>query len=157
MPFEGEQFDACLAVLMIHQLTSMERSLTMGECRRVLRPNGLMCIKTCSASDLEGRSLNSYFPSALDINRRRYPPIELLRDELTGAGFEAITVEPTETFDEMELERLLWAIEERHNTTLALLPTRELEEGLARIRHDYSASGTIRLRHPHTLLFARRA
>jgi SAM-dependent methyltransferase len=156
VPLAQETVDVCILVLMLQQLTASEQIATLRECLRLLRPGGLLGIKTCSREDLARRPFNDVFPSAFALNVGRYPSIDFLSDALEEGGWEAIELEHTHTVQMMTAEELLAATEGRHNTTLMLIPGDELTQGVARLKAELDTSQPQAVPHFHTLIFARR-
>ena len=63
----------------------------------MLRPGGVIVTATDSESDLQRRvPLTSHFPETLAHERRRYPAIGTLRDEMARAGFHDVQAEAVE-------------------------------------------------------------
>lgn len=157
LPFSAGSFDACILVLMLHQLTPENQVQALRECSRVLRKTGLIAIKTCSQEDLQGRPFGTYFPSALAINQRRYPALEALVSGLQDAGIGDIEIEPTHSVEARPVEAVMDAMSGRHNTTLASIPAEELESGLKRLEVDLDGQETIEIDHHHTIILGRRS
>jgi ubiquinone/menaquinone biosynthesis C-methylase UbiE len=155
IPTYDASFDACLAVLMLHQLSPENRIPVFAEVRRILRSGGVFGIKTCSHDDLATRWVEGYFPSAIQVNQRRYPPIEVLRDELTSAGFVIEDVVPTRTVPSVAVTDLLLAVEQRHNTTLRLIPAGEFDDGLAALKSMLAGRTDVEVPQAHTHMLCR--
>lgn len=154
LPFGNGTFAGLLAVMMIHQLSSRTRQMLWRAAHGILYRDGLVWIKTCSHDDLKNRPLGQYFPSALSINLSRYPDTPALEEELADAQFDVVEVTPTQSDDRIPTEQLLQSVEQRHNTTMALLPQDEFKEGLARLRRECDGRDYL-LSHHHTIIVAR--
>ncbi len=86
LAFPAEFFDVMYSVDVIHHITDRKKAFT--EALRVLRPRGRICIVTDSEDILRTRQPQSiYFPETIAVELSRYPAIEVLRTELTEAGF----------------------------------------------------------------------
>lgn len=72
LPFESGSFDASMATFSVHQWSDLERGL--GEMRRVTR--GPVLVLTCDPAVLRDTWLHEYAPEMIDVEARRYPPIE---------------------------------------------------------------------------------
>ncbi len=83
LPFEDESFDVCTMIIMIQQLSKEDRIKAFEEVHRVLKPNGMLIIKTCSHEDLKYRFTAKFFPKTLEIDKTRYPDVTELRNELS--------------------------------------------------------------------------
>lgn len=152
LPFEDGKFLCCLFILSIHQMDISERKKALKEAVRVLRTGGFLIIKTCSHKDLHMRPLNNEFPSALKINLKRYPDIQLLEEEIKTFGIKIIDIIPTITEQEFQSEQLLYSLKNKHNTTLALIPENEFEEGYAIIETKLKYQRAVKLSHYHTII-----
>jgi ubiquinone/menaquinone biosynthesis C-methylase UbiE len=155
MPIFGKAIHACLAVLMLHQMSSQERELMFAEVFRVVGVGGLLGIKTCSHDDLATRWVEGYFPSAARINRERYPSLELLSNELSRAGFRVENIIPTQTVTSVSASDLMTAVMNRHNTTLRMIPSAEFENGSSSLRDAIAGIANVDVPQAHTHVFCR--
>jgi SAM-dependent methyltransferase len=80
LPFDREAFDAALAVLTIHHWPHLDSGLR--ELRRVTK--GPIVILTADPERLDRLWLASYSPEFHATERRRYPPLDTIRDLLGG-------------------------------------------------------------------------
>lgn len=156
MPFESEAFDACIAVMFLHQLTRDERRHTLDECCRVLRPAGVLLVKTASHEDLRRRPFGHLFPSALSLNQARYPDTPELLSIAGEAGFAIEAVQPTHTQDAFSVAGFVRSVRAKHNTTLAMLPEAEFEAGCRALERSLVDRDSIVVDHWHTLIAARK-
>ena len=82
----AESFDLLYSVDVIHHVR--DRGAAFAEAFRVLVPFAPVCVVTDSEWILRNRAPQSvYFPETVDVELRRYPPIPVLREEMTRAGF----------------------------------------------------------------------
>jgi SAM-dependent methyltransferase len=154
LPFGNDIFAACLVVLVIHQVPTEDRTKLIEESWRVLKAKGKLIIKTCSFDDLRKRPFNSFFPSGLKINLKRYPDIPYIERQLKESGFSNVDVIPTYTEELFEKNELLSSIKHKHNTTLNLIPAEEFNKGYDEIEMFYADQDQIRLPHYHTMIIA---
>jgi SAM-dependent methyltransferase len=91
LPFADGSFDAALMRLVVHHL---DRPKAFAELVRVLRPSGRLVITTTDPDAFGAFWMAPYFPSYVEIERRRFPSGETLRRELEAAGFEDCEVAP---------------------------------------------------------------
>jgi SAM-dependent methyltransferase len=80
IPFDDNSVDACMSVLSVHHWRDLEAGLR--EMRRVTR--GPVVIMTFDPGALRGWWLNDLCPEVLDVEARRYPPLDRLCAGLGG-------------------------------------------------------------------------
>jgi ubiquinone/menaquinone biosynthesis C-methylase UbiE len=128
LPFPDGTFDAGLAQFVVHLL---DRPRAFAELRRVLQPDGVLWIKTSDPDRLDDHWLARPFPSAIAIERSRFPNEEALRRELEAAGFE-VDFERHEVGRRFSKAEALERLRARAYSTVALVDEQELTDGLAR-------------------------
>ncbi|MGB9722333.1 MAG: class I SAM-dependent methyltransferase [Chloroflexia bacterium] len=90
LPFAGESFDLVLLGDVLEHLAQGERLL--GECRRVLRPGGVLLVRTVNRWDIRRFFQGRRWSGVADPGHiRLYSPPELRR-ALREAGFEKVRV-----------------------------------------------------------------
>ncbi|MFJ9821711.1 class I SAM-dependent methyltransferase [Streptomyces sp. NPDC101151] len=82
LPFADDEFDATMTLFSVHQWSDVRAGLR--EMRRVAR--GPVVILTCDPALVRDFWLYRYAPEVLDIEARRYPPVEELAAALGGTG-----------------------------------------------------------------------
>lgn len=80
LPFEGNSFDASMALLTIHHWPDIKAGLT--EMRRVTKNN--IVIMTYDPDSLDVFWNVHYFPELIEVERNRYPKINFVADSLGG-------------------------------------------------------------------------
>jgi SAM-dependent methyltransferase len=80
LPFDDGAFDAAMATITVHQWTDAGQGLR--ELRRVTR--GPVVVLTFDGDALDRFWLARYAPELIEVERRRYPPIETIRAHLGG-------------------------------------------------------------------------
>jgi SAM-dependent methyltransferase len=87
--------DLVYSVDVIHHVGDCRSAI--AEAFRVLKDGGRLCTVTDSEWIIRHREPQSvYFPETIDVELVRYPRIQVLRAEMTRAGFESITEEVVE-------------------------------------------------------------
>ncbi|MEI9983799.1 MAG: methyltransferase domain-containing protein [Aliidongia sp.] len=81
LPFPDRHFDASMSTFSVHQWSKLEAGLT--EMRRVTR--GPVVILTCDPDALDRFWLHRYAPEVTEVEARRYPAIEAVRQALGGS------------------------------------------------------------------------
>jgi SAM-dependent methyltransferase len=80
LPFADDSFDASMSTFSVHQWPDLAAGL--AEMRRVT--TGPVAILTCDPSALDRFWLVDYAPEAIEVEARRYPPLEAIADALGG-------------------------------------------------------------------------
>jgi SAM-dependent methyltransferase len=154
LPYKSACFDACLMFLVLHQISDADRLSACVEVYRTLTRNGVFVIKTSSHEELRMRQFGQFFPSALAVNLARYPDCPMLAATLREIGFSTIVEIKVYTSRDIEVSDLMHSIERQHNTTLALIPKSEFDEGVKSMRRAFLGLTMIPIFHYHTLLIA---
>jgi len=131
LPFRRDAFDATLLVMVVHQLADMPRAL-----REVARVSRRAVLATADMRTRRLGILEEAFPSLLEIDRARFPPIESLVDALERAGYRHITVESRPYVRVLSVSQQLERIRRKYISTLDLLPPGEFERGLAFLERE---------------------
>jgi len=95
LPFDDGAFDASMAMLTVHHWPDIEAGLR--ELRRVTR--GPVVILTFDDPALERFWLNDYAPELIAVERRRFPPIDLICDALEGTCTVEVVAIPLDCTD----------------------------------------------------------
>ncbi|MFG1704968.1 class I SAM-dependent methyltransferase [Nonomuraea sp. M3C6] len=156
LPLRSQSIAACMMILLIHQVAPEDRYSLLAESRRVLRPGGVLMVKTSSHRDLRRRTFVKFFPSGLEINLSRYPTIENLVETARAVGFDLLCLEPIHSSQVLPVADILHAIRSKHNSTLALLSKEEFDTGYASLERTVDAMSTFRIDHYHTIAKFRR-
>jgi SAM-dependent methyltransferase len=80
LPFDDASVDAGMATFTVHQWADTAKGL--AELRRVVR--GPIVILTADPSALDRWWLAEYAPELVEVERRRYPPLDLIRSALAS-------------------------------------------------------------------------
>ncbi|MCX4364293.1 MAG: class I SAM-dependent methyltransferase [Bacilli bacterium] len=154
LPFPDASFDACTMIIMLQQLNDEERLKAFKEAYRVLKPHGILIIKTCSHEDLQVRFTAQFFPKTLEIDKKRYPDIPVLKDEL--AIFSQIETINSQITVKKEKERYIARFQERGASNLSFLSDEELEDGINNFKECFKDEDVIEKITKHTFIVARK-
>lgn len=126
LPFRRGSLDACLCSMVLHYSRD-----PVGVCReihRVLRPRGVLCVRTGAQETVASFSFLRYFPTARRAERRAMPERAEVVGWLLGAGFTDVVVEGVRT-----TPRSRWGycrkVLSRGFPSLQLVPTHEFIAG----------------------------
>jgi len=142
LPFRDGWFERVTMSLVVHLV---DRPRAFADARRVLGDDGRIAIATFAPEHFDTCWLNPWFPSIAELDRRRFPSEDELRDELRAAGFARVVAVPVSWVEEIDRETALARVRGRHISTFDLLPPHELEEGTARAERELPAQVEIRL------------
>lgn len=129
LPFAAASFDVAYANFVVHLL---DRPRAFAEAHRVLRPGGLLWLKTADPERVDDFWAAPLLPSLAGIEAARFPSQAALLTDLTAAGFRDAGVE---RFALDHLLRRADAVEQlrsRSYSTLSLLPDDELAAAVER-------------------------
>jgi SAM-dependent methyltransferase len=112
LPFPDDTFDAAMATVTVHQWSDTDRGLR--ELRRVSR--GPVVVLTFDGDALDLLWLAEYVPELISAERRRYPPIDHLREVLGGTSTVtplAVPADCVDGFTEAYYARPEWFLDAR--------------------------------------------
>jgi SAM-dependent methyltransferase len=133
LPFKDGWFDRAVLRLVVHLI---DRPRSLPELARVLAPSGRAVVATFQPGHFEWYWLVSIFPEIAEIDRRRFPPPDLLASELEAAGFARIRTRTLSQRGVLSREHALERIRGRYISTLRLLDTSALAAGLERAERE---------------------
>ncbi len=84
IPFADANFDFIYMTDVIHHVPDIEAMFR--EIRRVLKPDGKVCIVTQSHRQIERRPVVQFFPGTARVDKARYPDIDVIRASAEGCG-----------------------------------------------------------------------
>ena len=127
-----ERFDAACAVASLHHLSAQERAATFA---KVAAAGAAIAVLTFDHKYFVEHPLAAAFPSFLDIELSRFPPVPRITAELKAAGFSDVSVADV-PFDSATSSygRAAERAEAGYVSTFALMSDAELREGLDRLR-----------------------
>jgi SAM-dependent methyltransferase len=139
LPFEPETFDRVLLSLVLHQLS--EPAGAVAEAFRVLRPGGLVLVRTIAPEDVGERIPERYLPAMAASDAARLPRIDTIVGWLEEAGLADVEVERhlrNKRLDPDEQEQEL-RTEARYR--YSFLTEEEIEAAVEQMRRDAAAAG----------------
>ena len=152
LPYKKNSFDIVSMIMMIQQIPNEQLSLLLNQISHIIKPNGLLWIKSCSHDDLNNRPFDDYFPSAYKINTNRYPKISALKENLGNLSFTcARSIVKSNKFKLSGFD-LISRFSMKHNSTLFLIPDNEFSTGLEQMKEKYSNNNEYEFTNYHTLL-----
>jgi len=132
LDFLDEFFDFVFSVNVIHHIKDHRRYYE--EAYKVLKYKGRIVTVTDSEWILRNRRpLTLYFPETLEIDLKRYPSIEKLKDIMTDVGFYNIEEEMTEYYYYLTD---IGAYREKSFSSLNLISEEAFRKGIERMEED---------------------
>jgi ubiquinone/menaquinone biosynthesis C-methylase UbiE len=133
IPLADGTCDAALLSYVIHHLD--DRDASAVEMRRVVRPGGLVLLRSTLRESLEHLPHWEFFPAARQIAESRMPPRGEVVALFRASGFEQVASEVVKQETAPSLRAYHERMKLRAISTLELLDDAEFEEGIARLRH----------------------
>lgn len=132
LPFPDNTFDVIVAAYVIHQIHNTPA--VFSECYRVLN-NGRLLLLTSSHQQIETEHpvFKCFFPSAVEIDKARFPDLPIIENCLKNAGFTDIR------YDEMHIMRIpldndyLEKVKGKYVSTYHLIPHDEFDRGVTKL------------------------
>lgn len=149
LPYENDYFDGMMSNQVIHHLVPEEDNSAkfdqlhqmMQEAYRVLRPQGVLIINTCSHKQLmDGFWWADLIPAAMNRVTKRFPPLETISSMLEAVGFRrggkiVATDGVLQGDNYLDPEGPLKKAYRDGDSTWSLATEEELSAGLDRVRH----------------------
>jgi ubiquinone/menaquinone biosynthesis C-methylase UbiE len=132
LPFNDNTFDMVIIAYVIHQIDDL--AAVFSECHRVLSKGRLVLITSSHRQiETEHPVLGNLFPSAVKIDKARFPDIPVIEQHLAGAGFtnvqrQTLRIEKVPLDDEY-----LQKVKGKYVSTYHLIPQDEFEQGVAKL------------------------
>jgi SAM-dependent methyltransferase len=139
IPCESAMFDLVYMVDVIHHVTDYVQMF--AELRRVLKPNGKLCIVTQSHEQIAKRPIAQFFPDTVAVDQSRYPDID---DIATYAqGFDLLATVAYKEAEPVVLGRDFFElVQHKGYSMLHLISDAAYEQGLVQLEQSLSM-GTI--------------
>lgn len=131
----GAPFDLIYCAFLVHLLETSEKLSFFKLVADLLTNRGVFLCLTASEDDLRRRQIGRHFPSALELDLRRYLPTGQIVEMLRIAGLKNVAVAPVHLADIYAPDCLRW-LEARANSIFTVLPKDEVARGVESLRHE---------------------
>lgn len=143
-------YDCILMIMMIHQLDEFELNLAFKEVVRVLKPGGIVIIKTCFEDDISKRITSRYFPTCFEFDMKRFPPKDKLiniHKDLVLTNCNQISI-----ISKIPIKILIEKFRLRGASNIGMLSEEELEQGIFNLQSQYINDEIVSLEFDNTFL-----
>lgn len=132
IPFETDLFDFVYMTDVIHHIPDIRKMF--AEIRRILKPQGKVCIGTQSHKQIEARPIAQFFPGTVRVDKERYPDIG---EVIAAAQFEGLVYLKQDILFKGQAVELgagfLELVRKKGYSMLHLLTEQEYQTGLAKL------------------------
>ena len=155
LPFGATTFDLIVMTEVLHHLADVPP--VISEAFRVLRASGEFRIVTQSHEQIDHRMTTRFFPSTAEIDKSRYPDIEVAKKHLRESGFIKVRSKPF-TFARVPLgDEYLETIEKKGYSMLHKISDMDYQEGLEELRAAYAAGENLEYTPRYTFIWGNKS
>jgi ubiquinone/menaquinone biosynthesis C-methylase UbiE len=129
IPAGDGQLDVAFLSMVIHHVADMPACAR--ELWRVLRPGGVVFIRSVFGDRLDGIPYFEFFPTARQLDETRMPTVDAVRAAFEGEGFGFVALDVVEQEIDASLAQYHARMTQRALSTFKLLSQSEIDEGLA--------------------------
>jgi len=155
IPFRDNFFDFIYMTDVIHHVPEIR--IMFKELNRVLKQSGSLCIVTESHKQIESRFWVKYFPTTVEVEKKRYPDIPEIIESAINNGFVFLKKEITDVNHKQAISHnFLILVENKGYSMFHLINDSDYERGLADLRNDYNKQVELEYNHGETFLWFRK-
>lgn len=140
---QNDSFDAVLLIMVIHQLDADDLDCAFDEVARILKPGGIVIVRTCFNEDISNRFTSKYFPSCYEFDSQRFPSLE----KIVSAASKLNLIAKNKSSIEVTIPKniLIQKFRLRGASNIGMLSNEELERGIDNIINDYEYQDAIKM------------
>jgi cyclopropane fatty-acyl-phospholipid synthase-like methyltransferase len=131
--YEENFFDLVYSIDVIHYVKDLNHYFK--EIKRVLSKDGILVTITDSEEDLENRTITKYFPESLEIERRRYPGVNEIIENMKSNDFDGIEITHTEREYKMS-EGTFQKFKNKAFSAIRLISEVSFKKGIKKMEED---------------------
>jgi len=155
IPFIDKFFDFAYMTDVIHHIPDI--NVMFKELNRVLKQGGSLCIVTESHKQIESRFWVKYFPTIVEVEKKRYPDIPEIIESATNNGFVFSKTETTDANHKHSIsQNFFMLVENRGYSMFHLISNDDYECGLADLRNDFNKQVEIEYNHGETFVWLKK-
>ena len=128
IPAEDQSFDVAWLSMIVHHVSDL--AACAKELCRVLKPDGLVLIRSSFSGRLQTVHAYEFFPSALAVDNARLPKVEAARSTFETNGFRFVDFRAVEQVINSNLAEHVARIRQRGVSTFELISDEEFERGI---------------------------
>lgn len=155
IPFVDNFFDFVYMTDVIHHIPDI--NTMFKELNRVLKQGGYLCIVTESHNQIESRFWVKYFPTIVEVEKKRYPDISEIIENANNNGFMLSLKDVTDKdYKHVISQKSLTLVENKGYSMFHLIGEKDYECGLADLRNDHNKQIEIEYNHGETFLWLKK-
>lgn len=131
IPAEDESVDAVWISTVIHHVPDL--SAAAREIRRVLKPGGLVLIRSAFPGRHEGITLCSFWPETIAALNDSYPTVATIEAAFAASGFTTAGLEPVAQMSASSLAEAATSLRREAHTLLQLISDDAYAQGVERL------------------------
>jgi cyclopropane fatty-acyl-phospholipid synthase-like methyltransferase len=131
--YSENYFGLVYSIDVIHYVN--ELSHYFKEINRVLNKDGLILTVTDSEEDLRNRTITKYFPESLGIEKKRYPGVNKIVENMENNGFIKIRITHTEREYKMD-DKTFQKFQNKAFSSIRLISEESFKKGIKKIEED---------------------
>ncbi len=131
--YNNDFFDLVYSIDVIHYVEDLKHYFK--EINRVLNKDGIVLTITDSEEDLKSRTITKYFPESLEIEKKRYPGVNKIVENMENNGFKKIEITHTEREYKMS-EEVFQKFKNKAFSSIRLISDGSFEKGIKKIEED---------------------
>ena len=152
LPFASETFHLVFMTEVIHHLPKPDLSIT--DIHRVLRNGGWVCIITQSHKQIDRRMTSRFFPASANVDKERYPDIDVIEGFLLNAGFSKMNPEEYQFRPTKLGQEYLHTVENRGYSMLHKISQEDYEQGVQDLKAAFASGEELTYSAGYTFVWA---
>ncbi len=132
IPLEAESVDMVFTSMTFHHFT--DRALAASECRRVLRPGGVLLVRTATREQIDSYAYVPFIPVTRRMHEEVLPSLAEIRGVFESAGMRHVSSDLITQTIAPTWQAYAEKLAAGGDSVLARVTATELEAGLERVR-----------------------
>jgi ubiquinone/menaquinone biosynthesis C-methylase UbiE len=138
IPLEAGSVNMVFTSMTFHHFT--DRALAASECRRVLRPGGVLLVRTATREQIDSYAYVPFIPVTRRLHEEVLPRLAEIRDVFDSAGLRHVASELITQTIAPTWRAYAEKLAAGGDSVLARVSATELEAGLERVRQHAAAA-----------------